>query len=581
MNSAPIDLFASPLSPGGELDFCASEPPPASKAQPKSAAKPPPVVSPPRATEPRRESRPLPPIAAIAGRTLPHSIEAEEQLLSCCLLDGSDTIARCQEAHITPSYFYSSVNGLIFRRLCELHQKNIPVELVVLAQELKSSGELEEMGGVAYLTKITGSIPTTAQAVYFLEKVKELHVIRELFKSATQTAEDAFNYTGGLPELLARVRAGVDGICDAAMPAKRGFTVWRPSDFAAYLPREDDAILGEGANDVYWREKQFALLLGPGGVGKSRLALNLARAQILQEPFVGFKTFGPPRRWLLLGPENSIRRNKEELAANQRYCTDEQRTLLDGHLYIQALVGEEGDSLSLDDPKAVSLCRATAATIKPDVLVIDPWESVILGGDCNDATATRESVRIITAMFSPHSDRFTLLVVHHAREGAEAARKAEGFDAGAYLKGSKTLRSMARFAINVAPEDAEDGGRVVLACGKINDGRKFSTRGAILNDETRLYFLNGEFDLDAWRADVEGKRRHVVVTVADCVEAVRAVYRNGEDVLTSAVVDPLREQTGASAKTIQRRLKEAAEGGYLRAGSKRGTWRLGAKPLRP
>jgi replicative DNA helicase len=43
--------------------------------------------------------------AALAGRMPPHSIEAEEYLLSCCLLDGADVISRCLEARIRPESF--------------------------------------------------------------------------------------------------------------------------------------------------------------------------------------------------------------------------------------------------------------------------------------------------------------------------------------------------------------------------------------------------------------------------------------------------------------------------------------------
>src|SRR5882672_10202751 len=103
---------------------------------------------------------------AMIGRTPPHSIEAEEYLLSCCLLDGSDSIARCLEAKLPSAAFYSAPNRLIFEKLCELYQKSPPVDVAVLAEELKTSRQLESIGGFAYLTQISGRIPTTAQAQY-------------------------------------------------------------------------------------------------------------------------------------------------------------------------------------------------------------------------------------------------------------------------------------------------------------------------------------------------------------------------------------------------------------------------------
>src|SRR5580658_8600931 len=73
-----------------------------------------------------------PEAAPVAGRAMPHSLEAEEYLLSCCLLDGSDTIARCLEARLPPAAFYLPANSLIYEKLCELYRTRPPVELVVL-----------------------------------------------------------------------------------------------------------------------------------------------------------------------------------------------------------------------------------------------------------------------------------------------------------------------------------------------------------------------------------------------------------------------------------------------------------------
>lgn len=138
-----------------------------------------------------------------AGRTLPHSIEAEEYLLSCCLLDGSDVIGRCLGAKLDSRAFYHPANAIVYEKICEIYRRRPPVELAVLAEELKSGGQLEAIGGYAYLTQISARIPTTAQAMYFLEKVKCLWILRELITHGTRLVEECFSYSGQkLPELL-------------------------------------------------------------------------------------------------------------------------------------------------------------------------------------------------------------------------------------------------------------------------------------------------------------------------------------------------------------------------------------------
>jgi replicative DNA helicase len=227
----------------------------------------------------------------VAGRTMPHSLEAEEHLLSCCLLDGSDTIARCLEAKLSAVAFYSPANRLIYEKLCELYQNHPPVELAVLAEELKTAHQLEAVGGYAYLTQISDRIPTTAQAGYFLDKVRELHLLRELIKTATSTVEQAFNYQGGLEEFVDRVeqdlfRVTQARISDAAKPMRE------PTREAVNVINKMMMKKGEltgvacGFKDLdaltfgFQRQEMIVLAARPS-MGKTSFALNVAEAAAL------------------------------------------------------------------------------------------------------------------------------------------------------------------------------------------------------------------------------------------------------------------------------------------------------------
>ena len=79
----------------------------------------------------------------VAARVLPHSLEAENYLLGCCLLDGADSIARCLEAKLPAEAFTSAANRVIYEKLVELYQKSPPVDIAVLAEELKTGRQLE------------------------------------------------------------------------------------------------------------------------------------------------------------------------------------------------------------------------------------------------------------------------------------------------------------------------------------------------------------------------------------------------------------------------------------------------------
>ena len=238
--------------------------------------------------------------AALVGRMPPHSIEAEEYLLSCCLLDGSDSIARCLEAKLPSAAFYSPANRLIFEKLCELYQKNPPVDIAVLAEELKTSRQLESIGGFAYLTQISGRIPTTAQAQYFIDKVRELYLLRELIKVATGAVENCYSYQGGLEEFIDKVEQDIfrvtqDRVSDAAKPMKE------PTHEAVNVINKMMMKKGEltgvasGFKDLdtltwgFQRGEMIVLAARPS-MGKTSLALNIAETAAMPRKGEGVAT---------------------------------------------------------------------------------------------------------------------------------------------------------------------------------------------------------------------------------------------------------------------------------------------------
>lgn len=130
------------------------------------------------------------------ARPMPYSEEAEQHVLACCLLDGSDTIARALALKITPAAFHLPANSLLFERIVELYRTKPPVTLEILAEELNTRRELDAVGGLAYLMQVTEKIPTSAHATYFMAKLKETWVRRELIREATAAIEECHAFTG-------------------------------------------------------------------------------------------------------------------------------------------------------------------------------------------------------------------------------------------------------------------------------------------------------------------------------------------------------------------------------------------------
>jgi hypothetical protein len=123
------------------------------------------------------------------GRTLPHSIEAEEYLLSCCLLDGIDVLGRCEQAGVSEQSFYIAPHGVIFAQLIDMQRRGVSIDVGPLAEELRAAKRLDEVGGIPFIMQVSAKIPTTVQAGYYIEKVRGLEMKRAKIRSLREYLE--------------------------------------------------------------------------------------------------------------------------------------------------------------------------------------------------------------------------------------------------------------------------------------------------------------------------------------------------------------------------------------------------------
>lgn len=115
-------------------------------------------------------------------RIPPHSVESEQSILGSILLD-KDAIITVAET-ITPSDFYKDAHRVIYESMMALNNKNEPIDMVTLTDELRKKGYLDDIGGVTYLTSLSTIVPTTSNVKYYADIVKEKSVLRQLIKAS-------------------------------------------------------------------------------------------------------------------------------------------------------------------------------------------------------------------------------------------------------------------------------------------------------------------------------------------------------------------------------------------------------------
>ena len=248
-----------------------------------------------------------------------------------------------------------------------------------------------------------------------------------------------------------------------------------------------DGILSKG---------QPMTLIGPGGVGKSRLLLQLAAAMVTGKEFIGIQVPERRLRWLFLQTENSNRRLKDDLGKIKEWIGPERWPDIEECFVIHTLENDRDIFLNLDDEGNRRRLEAVIKETAADVVVFDPL-SAFAKGSINSDSTIRTVCKAITELARGGNPECSIIVVHHALTGKAGAKKATGMDRTSFGKGSKELHSWTRGQINVAPRSADDPRKLIISCGKNSDGAEFVPFGVRLNVATMIYELDPEFEQEA------------------------------------------------------------------------------------
>lgn len=413
-----------------------------------------------------------PPPAAIprvmpGHRTLPHSLEAEEHLLSVILLDGADVLEKCAKAKLRPDSFYDPKHGTIYETLQAMRAADVPIDASTLAQELKDRRQLDQVGGYAFIAQVSSRVPTTAQASYFISKVSEQATLREIIRAATTAVEDCYDYTGDLPaltdDLRRRLTFAATGRISAPVLVASKF-----SDFELPPPGDDSILIG----DRWICRGDSVIISSTSGMGKSSLALQMAVCWALCLPFMGGLKPARPLRSLFLQAEDSdgdIAEVKLSIFHEMKLSPADQALVGERVLIITDRI-HRGESFLME-------LRTKVELHKPDFVWINPLLA-FLDGDINEAQAAgkflREGLNSIN-----HPPRFAYCTIHHTAKPPKEKQDRKWNEVMYDMAGSSDLTNWARAIISLRPNETEGEFTMVFAKRGYRAGYKKKVPGKI------------------------------------------------------------------------------------------------------
>jgi replicative DNA helicase len=137
-----------------------------------------------------------------AHRPLPSSIDAEKGVLSSILLSPRETLITAVEKGITAEHFHHPAHGTIFAALEELSKVNSPIDLITVTQALSDRNQLDQIGGASVLVDLQTFLPTATNADYYIDIIREKHLLRRMIAVCTASAARCYEEQGDVKALI-------------------------------------------------------------------------------------------------------------------------------------------------------------------------------------------------------------------------------------------------------------------------------------------------------------------------------------------------------------------------------------------
>jgi len=217
-------------------------------------------------------------------RVQPSDIDAEAAVLSAMMLDTMAVAAGIET--LKENHFYKNGHRIIFRCITELFEQNIEVDLITLIHKLEESGDIEMVGGKAYINEISDIVLSAANIEYHAKIVLDKALLRGLITTSNEIIKMAYDAERPSSEIIDLAEQKIFEI--AEMPHRKSFT--RVGDVIGEAKEKIDEMMLQQTNILGipsgftaldnilggFRKGQFIVVAARPAMGKSAFALNIA-----------------------------------------------------------------------------------------------------------------------------------------------------------------------------------------------------------------------------------------------------------------------------------------------------------------
>lgn len=222
--------------------------------------------------------------ASAKSKSMPQNIEAEKSVLAACMLNTEAVEELILK--LKPEQFYRPAHRIIFEAVCDLSVRRIPVDQISLADNLNATGQLEAVGGKAYLIDLADNTFALTNWQNHADIVKRTAILRELIYAAASINALAYDAPDNLDEVVEDAEKTLFNVTEKRVSstfARMDNLLIDAFDELTRLSEQKDHMAGvptgfKDADNLFhgFRGGDLVILAARPGVGKTSFALNMA-----------------------------------------------------------------------------------------------------------------------------------------------------------------------------------------------------------------------------------------------------------------------------------------------------------------
>ena len=222
--------------------------------------------------------------SGVIGRITPQAVPVEEVVLGAIMIDINAMSSVLDM--LSPEVFYVQAHAKIFSAMMRIFNKTQPIDLLTVHEELKKAGEIEEVGGPAYLAELTSKVGTAANVEHHARIIVQKYIQRELINVSTTIIHDSYEDTKDVFDILDEAEQNLYKITDSNL--NNGPQSFTSMANQVRLRLEEMSGKPEGLTGIPsgfkeldkmtsgWQPSDLIIIAARPSVGKTALVLSMA-----------------------------------------------------------------------------------------------------------------------------------------------------------------------------------------------------------------------------------------------------------------------------------------------------------------